>query len=230
MMTSEQITKIDKLEKAFTPTQPIFFPDFLAGRSGLLFKVKDRVRTPGLHVILYGERGAGKTSIARVLSYLLQEPDEPRGLRSIFVGCTSSDDYSSIWDKVAQEILLSQKQLGFMQQDYATITGRVDLANVKQPNDARLFVQSLPNPSIIIMDEFDRVPTNNSTRRLMADTIKLFSDTNTKSTLIIVGVAESISELFAEHQSITRNIDEIHVELMTIVELREIIKKGYNRL
>lgn len=228
MMTSEQLAKYEILDRVFTPTQPIYLPDFLAGRIDLLFKIKDRVKTPGLHIILYGERGIGKTSIARVFAYLLQEPNKQDGYRSIFIGCSSSDGYSSIWNKISQEILIAQRQLGFTQQNYASITGRLDLTNtVNQPNDARLFVQSLPNPSIIIIDEFDRVPTDNDTRRLMADTIKLFSDTDTKSTLIIVGVAESISELFSEHQSITRNIDEIHVEPMTITELSEIIQKGY---
>ncbi|MGD0351915.1 MAG: AAA family ATPase [Dehalococcoidia bacterium] len=228
MMTSEQLKKFEKLNRAFTPNQPIYLPDFLAGRLDLLFKVQDRVKTPGLHIILYGERGTGKTSIARVLAHLLQEPKKQDGYRSIFVGCVSSDGYASIWNKISREILTAQRQLGFTQQGLATITGRLDITNtINEPNDARLFVEALPNPSIIIIDEFDRVPTHTNTRRLMADTIKLFSDTNTKSTLIIVGVAESISELFSEHQSITRNIDEIHVEPMNITELSEIIQKGY---
>lgn len=229
MVTSEQAKALEQLARSFTPTQPINLLEFLAGRLQLLYRVQDAVRTPGLHVILYGERGAGKTSVARVMAHGLQEPDLQDGRRAIMVSCSSSDDYSSIWQRIAQEILIAERQLGFLQHDIATITGRLSLTDpINDPNTARLFVQSLPNPSVIIIDEFDRVPQNN-TRRLMADTIKLFSDTNTKATIVIVGVAESISELIAEHESISRNIAQIQVEQMTLEELSEIVQKGFAR-
>ena len=95
---------------------------------------------------------------------------------------------------------------------------------VKNPNDVRILVKSSPNPIVIIIDEFDRVPATNNARRLMADTIKLFSDTNVNATIIIVGVAESINELFVEHQSIARNIAQVIVEPMDNAELAEIIQ------
>jgi Cdc6-like AAA superfamily ATPase len=90
-------------------------------------------------------------------------------------------------------------------------------------------VRSLPNPAVIFIDEFDRVAADSDARRLMADTIKLFADTDVRSTIVLVGVAESIDELIVEHQSIGRNIAQIQVEPMTIEELREIIQKGFQR-
>ncbi len=63
----------------------------------------------------------------------------------------------------------------------------------------------------------------------MADTIKLFSDTDVQGTIILVGVAASIGELISEHQSIARNIAQIIVEPMNNAELAEIIQKGYSK-
>ena len=230
MVSEFQSMALERLNKSFTPHRPIDLPEFLAGRLELLYKANDAARTPGLHIILFGERGTGKTSIARVLAYTLQEPDRKDGCRAILVSCNSSDDYSSIWRKVNQEIMLAERQLGFLQQNVAIITGRLSVDDtLNEPNDVRLFVQSLPNPSVIIIDEFDRVPPGGSTQRLIADTIKLFSDNNVRSTLIIVGVAESIGELIAEHQSISRNIAQIRVMTMTVAELCEIIQKGFQR-
>lgn len=228
-MISEQKGKpIDLLNRVFTPNRPIDLPEFLAGRQNLLYRANDAAKTPGLHIMLFGERGIGKTSIARVLAYNLQEPERATGYRAILVSCSTSDDYSTIWEKVSQEILVKQRQLGFVQHDVAAITGRLSLDEpINDPNDARLFVQSLSNPSIIIIDEFDRVPQSSNARPLMADTLKLFSDYNVQSTIIIVGVAESIAELIAEHQSISRNIAQIRVEPMTITELSEIVQNGF---
>jgi hypothetical protein len=64
----------------------------------------------------------------------------------------------------------------------------------------------------------------------MADTIKLFADSDVGSTIVLVGVAESIGELIAEHQSISRNLDQIRVEQMKPAELAEIIDKGFKRV
>lgn len=228
MANTNQIMAIDRLSRWFTPNRPIDLPEFLSGRLGLIFRIRDAVNTQGLHIILYGDRGTGKTSLARVMSHMVQEPDRKGGTRAILVSCDSNDDYSSIWRKVFQEIMLSQQQLGFVQQSAAITIGRMDIeAPIKNPNDVRVLVKSSPNPIVIIIDEFDRVPTTNNARRLIADTIKLFSDTNVNATIIIVGVAESINELFVEHQSITRNIAQVLVEPMDNAELAEIIQKGY---
>ena len=61
----------------------------------------------------------------------------------------------------------------------------------------------------------------------MADTIKLFSDTNVGSTIVLVGVADSIADLIAEHESIGRNVAQIHVEPMSMGELGEIVQRGF---
>ena len=220
----------ENLDNAFTPHRPIDLPELLAGRTNLLYRANDAANTAGLHVVLYGERGTGKTSIAHVLARRLQEPERPDGRRAIIVSCNSSDKYSSIWRKVFQEILLAQRQLGLMQHAASTVIGRLEIAeSTDDPNDIRLYVRSLPNPAVIFIDEFDRVAADSDARRLMADTIKLFADTDVRSTIVLVGVAESIDELIVEHQSIGRNIAQIQVEPMTIEELREIIQKGFQR-
>lgn len=220
----------ERLDKSFTPHRPIDLPEFFAGRLDLLYRANDAANTSGLHIVLFGERGTGKTSIAHVLAHRLQEPERRDGRRAILVSCNSSDNYASIWRKVFQEILLEQRQLGFAQQAAVTVVGRVDLdASMRDPNDVRLLVRSLPNPSVIFIDEFDRVPPDSDARRLMADTIKLFSDTNVRSTIVLVGVAESIDELVTEHRSIARNIAQIQVKPMTVEELSEIVQKGFER-
>lgn len=225
MTIKPEVEPLVRLSVAFTPHQPISIPDFLSGRTDLIYRVTDAVNTEGLHVILYGDRGTGKTSIARVLTKWL---DDKQGRRCIFISGSSNDTYTTIWRKATQEILLAEQQIGFVQHQTAVITNRVDVGDsLKTPNDVRLFWQSLPNPSVIIIDEFDKISINSDARSLMADTIKLFSDYNVQVKLVIVGVGESIDELIKEHASISRNIAQVHVEPMTVAELSQIIRKGY---
>jgi hypothetical protein len=161
---------------------------------------------------------------------MLQEPNRLNGRRVLTASCNASDDFTSIWRRVFQEVLLAPRQLGFSPDKAQMAVHRMEDFDGTDPNDVRLMVQSFPNPSVVVIDEFDRVPLDNDARRLMADTIKLFSDTGVQATIILVGVADSIGELMAEHLSISRNIALIPVEPMTTNELGEIIRKGYDHV
>ena len=219
-----------KLQEAFTPHQPIFLPEFLRGRVDLIYSLQDVVRTDGLHAVLYGDRGTGKTSLIRVAGHLVQEADKPQGLRCVIVSCTADDSFSSIWRKVGQEILLSQRQLGLIRHETLSITGRVDLENsINSASDAFLFTQALPNEMVFIFDEFDRI-SNSLVRTGIADTIKYFSDHGGRATLILVGVGKSLSDLLHEHLSISRNISQIPVDPMPVDELAQIIQNGYGHV
>ena len=217
------------IEKAFTPHSPIRLRDLLAGRSELLMRAIDNIHTPGLHVILFGDRGVGKTSLARVLEVIVREPRETEGLRSIYVSCDSETTFTTLWDRVIDEVRTAPPAT-FATAVVIPEKAADDLIGpfIETSHDARRFVRALPNPVVLFVDEFDRVPKESDAPRLMADTIKLFSDTETPCTIVIVGVAESISQLISQHESITRHIAEVRVDPMSPPELAEIIQKGFS--
>jgi len=90
-------------------------------------------------------------------------------------------------------------------------------------------LRSLPNPAIIIIDEVDRIKDQRTTA-LLADTIKNLSDHSVAATLVLVGVADSVDELIAEHQSVERSLLQVHMPRMSWEELSEILDKGLERL
>src|SRR5262249_3187416 len=75
---------------------------------------------------------------------------------------------------------------------------------------------------IIIIDEFDRI-RDEQAKVLMADTIKYLADYKAKATIIVVGVADTVSDLFSGHASVTRNLAQMLVTPMSPPELRQII-------
>jgi hypothetical protein len=65
---------------------------------------------------------------------------------------------------------------------------------------------------------------------LMSDTIKALSDYTVNCTLVIVGVAEDISSLIANHDSIARQIVQVKMPRMDRQELSKIVSDRLNRL
>jgi len=84
----------------------------------------------------------------------------------------------------------------------------------------------MDGPSIVIIDELDRVSGDSETQIALADTIKTLSDNSAQTTLILVGVADSVDELVTEHLSTMRALKQIPMPRMSIPELLEIIDKG----
>ena len=226
-MTADDVMAMTRLAESFTPTRPISIPDLLSGRLNLIRRLMVDIATQSQHVLIHGDRGVGKTSIARVLAYLAQETEKPNGRRSIIVSCDAEDTYGSIWRKVFQEILLSERQLGFEQHHDRTIVGRWSPDdNIEVPNDVRLLLDRLPNPTTIVIDEFDRIEPGGNAHRLMTDTIKLFSDNVTPCTIVLVGVGQSIEQLIVAHESISRNMDYLAVDPLIPGELAQILQRG----
>jgi hypothetical protein len=80
-------------------------------------------------------------------------------------------------------------------------------------------------PALIVIDELDRLEDDEALT-LLADTVKSLSDHTVPSTLVFVGVAESIGDLIGEHESIARALIKVRMPRMTHRELREILEKG----
>ena len=81
---------------------------------------------------------------------------------------------------------------------------------------------------IIIIDEYNEIRDSDA-KVLMANLIKEFYDFSVSTTLIIVGVAENISELIHDHSSVDRALVHVSLNRMSDDELKEIIEKRLSR-
>ncbi len=93
------------------------------------------------------------------------------------------------------------------------------------PDDVRFALAKANQRTVIVFDEFDRLK-DAQCRVLIADTIKNLSDHTVDATLILVGVAQSVTELISQHQSIDRALVQVPMPRMSLEELGEIIDKG----
>jgi Cdc6-like AAA superfamily ATPase len=202
---------------AFTPGAPIDELDLLAGRGPQIARMIETVMQRGLHAILYGERGVGKSSLANTFATKLLKG--ARLLNCIPINCHPGDDFSAVWRKVFRRLeidgeTLAQKYPGVIDPDEVVVElSKFDLNIIP----------------IIILDEFDKL-SGNDLRNRIANTIKNLSDRSVRATVIIVGVADSVSDLIEEHESILRCLRQIPMQRMNPDELREIIDKRLPRL
>jgi len=218
--------------RVFTPSAPVDEKALFAGRAAQVNQVLDAVTQRGQHAIIHGERGVGKTSLANVLAPWLEAAGQT--VLAPHVNCDGSDTFSSIWRKIFSEIHLSHRtrRPGFLgEEQVRAVELSQQLSDPITPDDVRKTLASIGWHALLIMivDEFDRV-TSSSDRKLFADTIKTLSDHSVRATVVLVGVADDVDHLIEEHQSIQRAIIQIHLPRMAPAELKEIVRKGLQRL
>lgn len=140
-------------------------------------------------------------------------------LKVIPVSCGVSDDFYIIWGNAFNEFNVGGASVfDFFKENenpYKVYNALDELDKSKY--------------HIFIFDEFDRV-SDKSTLALMADLIKHFSNHPINVTIIIVGVGDTLIDLFGSHESIARCCSQIKMPRMSEDELDEIIIDRLRRI
>jgi Cdc6-like AAA superfamily ATPase len=214
-----------EVNEAFSPGAPVQERDLFAGRFDQLQALVDVVQQRGRHAVVFGERGVGKTSLANILGLVVHGPG--KSVVSVKVNADPQDTFTSIWKKIFKRLNYSVDQ-----QDGSTRKRTIaeDYTGEISPDDVQLELSSFKESTVplIVIDEFDRVIDSRATL-LMADTIKALSDYSNHATIVIVGVAEDVSDLIEGHQSISRALLQVKMPRMSQDELAQIVQSRYGK-
>lgn len=225
-----------KISNAFSPGAPIDAVALFAGRTKQLERVLQEIASRGRHVVIFGERGVGKTSLARNLVEVCRG-GQIQTLAGGTVNCSAGDTFASVWRRAFEDLHFQQTSQGIGLQPEPTTTTHSASAIVGslvapsgearelEPEDVRR-VLSFFQPSMLVIDEVDRI-RDAAFSGLMADTLKSLSDHLVNTTIILIGVADSVDHLIAEHASIERSLAQVHMPRMSVKELLEILDKAY---
>lgn len=225
-MTSDasvsKVVRLARVGRVFSPGAPVDRYRLFAGRRQQVADVINAVNQRSQHVVLFGERGVGKTSLANVLGEIFAD-SEVGGLNSGTVNCDRKDTFSSLWHKALREITVPTGD------ESADATLNQWLERDVTPEDVRYLLGFLPVDTIVILDEIDLIQ-DRDTKALLADTIKTLADHSSPTTLVLVGVADSVDELVEYHESLERSLVQVRMPRMSRAELLEIVDRGAQEL
>lgn len=228
MLDQDYFNKIYELDSVFSPSAPIKSKDLFSGRLYQIARLFDAITQKGEHVVIYGERGVGKTSLANIIPEI-----NMIDVSSIKVTCSKSDNFIGIWKRVLQKLKISHNKLpvGFNTQENIIEQSLNEMINDTKINPGTVLnlLSQINENVVLIFDEYDSI-MNPKVKAQFADIIKDLSDNNEKITIIIVGIGYNVSELIGDHKSLERCLKQIQIPRMSNRELEEIILKGLQKL
>jgi hypothetical protein len=226
----EKIEKIrlrTALSFAFSPSAPVSNLKAFSGRHDELPRVTEAIFQRGQHAVIYGERGVGKTSLANVLADWLQFLSR-FNYQIVRYNCAATSTFHSMWEGIFRELSFKRNTGGLMEH-LAAIPLHSYLPQDPGSEDVRFLLQQTGSSTVIILDEYDRIPKGAELSGLIADTVKTLSDHAVDATLILIGVADSIDDLISEHKSIERALVQIQLPRMSESELLSIIEVAFKQ-
>jgi Cdc6-like AAA superfamily ATPase len=208
------------LRKIFTPTRPKQDAKFFFGRGEQLRRIISAVEDQHAHIVIHGERGSGKTSLANVVA----DKAEAAGYVVLRFVCSAEASFDDMLTS-----FLHRMPAGFV--DNGVPERRT--TGLQQPDPRSWGLQELlqifgnfaSKHLILIIDEYDRV-TSEATKARLAELMKNLSDAAASVTLLIIGIAENVTELLGKHPSLQRALMAVPLPLMTRDEIESIIAAG----
>ncbi|MCS6986096.1 MAG: ATP-binding protein [Sphingomonadaceae bacterium] len=213
------------LAEALAPSQPVTSAERFAGRADVLEALIAALEQARAHVVLYGERGIGKTSLVHVLA---ETAREARYL-VLYGSCGAEARFDEMFRSFAQRIpLLYHADIPPTTDEEAHRQTFADLVGpgALDPRElADLFGRIVGTRVILILDEYDRV-LDVGFRRNVAELIKNLSDRAARVQLVLTGVAASLEELVGFAPSIRRNLIGLPVGPMDEAGMAEILDRA----
>jgi Cdc6-like AAA superfamily ATPase len=215
------------LREAFTPTRPKQDSALFSGRYRQMERIIAAIEEERAHVMLYGERGSGKTSLSNVLA----TKAEQAGYLVLRQACSSETTFQDLFRAFLRRMpaTLVADGLGYLgRQGRASAVGDLESIVPERFGVVELvaaFERIRERHIVLIVDEYDRV-TDEDVKARFAELLKNMADGGVPVTLLIIGVAENVGQLLGKHPSLQRAVVTVPMPLMTRRELDGILAVG----
>ncbi len=213
------------LRDLFTPAQPVTARERFAGRADVLAKLIEIIEEQRSHVVIYGERGIGKTSLVHILADLARESH----YLVIYASCGAHSRFDEVFRAILSEIpllyLSSLSPMAPEAESGATFADRLPPGPFSERELSDLCARVTGTRVLVILDEYDRIEDPRF-RQSVAELIKNLSDRAARVQLILTGVSSNLQELIGYIPSIRRNIVGLPMPHLDAAEVRALIGIG----
>jgi Cdc6-like AAA superfamily ATPase len=210
------------LREAFTPTRPQRSAKRFVGRRAELDRILRALEDDRAHIVLYAERGRGKTSLANLVAEAARGAGHMVGRYT----CAADSDFDAIIRGLVRD--LPPALLGVPAVPKGDLEGCEAALPPEQlqPRNVLALPGRLTGGHLVLMvDEFDRV-LDVPTRTRLADTLKYISDRSSPISFVIIGVSDSLEQLLGRHPSIQRSVTGVPLPLLSDAEIGDIVERG----
>lgn len=216
------------LHRHLSPTTPIQSEENLRGRETQVEIIEQALYAPGRTVFIHGDRGVGKTSLARTVAISHQsarrdpvilacEPHTTFGklLGDAIIRLNDPDKITSAMKHKVKIGITSA--LGYEMERSAdnTNTTTRDAGPELDLNRAIMLLSKISDArnedNVVVVDEFDRIASDTE-RTKFADFIKQLGDQSVRVRFVFCGVGQSLSKLLGEHASCFRYLQVVEVK------------------
>ncbi|WP_051284235.1 ATP-binding protein [Desulforegula conservatrix] len=217
-LDKEQMIIKSGVRYVFTPYQPIMDKKLFFGRSKEVANIIRQLNTPGQHSVLFGDRGVGKSSLANVSADMLKGL---AGGKVIKKRCDSQDNFVSIVESLLNEVGINIQITSSQHQkaeggkaglNIPVVSAGID-TKTTNTTSSKGFEERASSPSwvaqqvksldaLFLLDEIDVVVKD--VKWKVAELVKQLSDEGSGLKFLIVGIAETASELTHGHESVQR--------------------------
>jgi hypothetical protein len=225
-MTSLRLLGEEEFERHLSdfarPAKAVTKIQHLHGRADSLKRARKALRSEGSQAFIFGERGVGKTSLAKTALAEIC----PEHASDLLVACEKNSTFVSIMLAVAKRLMPICQKTAKKTEIKAAFSGFGLSFEVSQlwetdpPIELRdlnsfiLLVKAidkvLPSKIAVIIDEFDLI-VDTDERMRFADFVKQLSDQDVRLKFVFCGIATDIDSLIGSHFSAGRYIEPIEL-------------------
>ncbi len=214
-----------KLLSAYTPARPVVDRRMFAGRTGIMQTLIHAIEEQRLHVVIYGERGVGKSSLLHLVSQAAKEAS----YLVAYIDCGQRSEFDETFRALASHIPL------MFHSAYGPTAAESErghtLASLLGPDPMTVgtAVEALAKIEgtrvLLILDDFDHTGSEDF-RYKIAELLKSLSDQAVHVQALIAGVPAELAKLVGHVPSLHRNVLAMQVPRMVAGEIRDLIRKG----
>lgn len=205
----------ERVYDAFDSSMPVANRTGLAGRDRELERLSEAVLLRRSHAIVFGPRGSGKTSLARIFG---EVADNLHAL--VLYNLASGDAH---FDDLFRPLLT--ELAGQLPAPVAAMAERVAAGPFNARALANLLVEAQPRqPVVLVLDEFDRVESQH-TKAEVAALMKLLSDMRSNVRLLLVGIAGNVEDLLEGHPSLRRHLVPVPIGGIDIGSMQQLLEQ-----
>jgi Cdc6-like AAA superfamily ATPase len=219
------------IEDVFRPNKPVRDDLLFGGRTEQLKKIWNCLHIGGYLILIYGERGVGKTSLALSSCYAFKKTENKKIVR---FNCSRDTTFKILSKSIFENLDIDYHNASITSgcswscKFWGSERKKTEMIERDIDNPSWVYRMLLNQDCVIILDEFDTI-INEKEKEKVSQLMKHLSDSESKISLVVVGISKDADSLLNGHKSILRCLQEIPLDKMTQKELEEIIEIGEER-